>query len=220
ESGIFNAFTLDYHAVIMAFADAKIHYPDSAPYVVEQAIRLFKPLDFETPGRDYPFDCNDFLQRLNDYICSKGAITEINYIVPPSLKSDYLTSKNLQYGLGVGQVVVDRLERMIRGEILIDYRALHLLAEHRRGLLARLKYVADRMGLAGETAGTLAEYGLVVAGFETIRAEALKVMNSESKDDLFQYLERIIEPFKSSVEKEKLLLGALYRRLRGGGEFH
>jgi acyl carrier protein len=218
ESGIFNTFTLDYHAVTMAFEDAKIYYPDSAPYAVEQAIRLFRPLDIKTQAGVYPFDCNAFLQRLNDYLCSKGAITEINYIVPPTLKRDHLTRKNLRYGLEVGQVVVDRLERMIRGEILIDYRALHLLAEHKRGLLARLKYVAGLMGGAGATANTLAEYGSVVAGFETIRAEALKVMNSASKDDLFRYLERIIETMKSSLEKEKLILGALYRRLRGGSE--
>lgn len=71
----------------------------------------------------------------------------------------------VKYGLDATDLVIDQLERLLWGENLIDYRAIHLLAEHKRGLFCRLKYVVDQYGLATEATEVVARYGELVKTF-------------------------------------------------------
>ncbi len=211
QSGIFTTFVFGYEVIAKAFESGKIYYRDTAPYAEELAIQIFHPKD---TTREYLFNPGKFLCELNDYLNCRGNNHRMLFLFSPNMPwrpgNLILPEESLRYGSEVGHLILDRLERLAKGEVLIDYRAMHLVAEHKKGLLVKITYFANCYGIKGEASKAIAKFKDIVDEFEFIRVKSLQIQNADSKGTVLKILPNIIEKMRNGIEQEKLVLNELY----------
>jgi hypothetical protein len=126
-----------------------------------------RPKKFEV---EYPFSNERFLKELKSYLFSIGDSVKL-------YSFEYYESQ-VEYGFDVYDVTIRNLENMLQGSITIDYRAIHLLAEHKRCISDRIGYVITRNKLSGEIITLSDEYTEVAKKFDTFRVKFIKALMS------------------------------------------
>ena len=174
QQNIFSEITFDYTQFIEAFENGRIHYKSSAPWCEWSAIQLMRPKKFEL---EYPFSNERFLKELKNYIFSIGDNIKL-------YSFEYYENR-AEFGLQVYDVVIENLENMLQGNITIDYRAIHLIAEHKKCIYDRIGYVISRNNLTGEIAALHEEYMEVVKQSNIIRIKFLKDLRSFGNSNIY-----------------------------------
>ncbi len=202
----FTEITFDYTQFIEAYENGKIHYKNSAPWCEWSALQLIKPKAFEVP---YPF-CNDrFLKELKNYlfsICDNVKLYSFEYY-----------EDQVEFGFQVYDVVIKHLENFLQGHFTIDYRAIHLLSEHKKCLYDRLKYVISQNNLSGEIITLAKQYLKVVNQFNVVRLKSLKSFGNPNISILTltqkNTIKDIIQMIKELKNTEFDILLRIYQQL-------
>lgn len=159
-----NRLQYSFAEVETAFQAASRYYPQTAPWAAYKALQLIR-LKERDPNHDC-FEVAHFHSQLQDYLTSKGSIEEVHHYIP---------GETIRYGVEVYQGMKSYIQKLPLGENQIDYRAFHLLYEHKRAVHERLEYLIALNPKMGEDFNRLAaEYREVVGGFNMIRLNVLK----------------------------------------------
>lgn len=86
----------------------------------------------------------------------------------------------VEYGFNLYDVFIK-----IQGKITSDYRAIHLLAEHKKGIYDRIGYVISRYNLEGEIVALHKEYMKVVQQADIIRIKVLKNLRAFGNANIY-----------------------------------
>lgn len=132
---MFAAISFDYEAFRQAYESGRLYYMDSAPWAATNAIELLRPREYKYA---YPFSTEKFMDRLRRHLASKGDFATVY-----SLWADKESfgKEDVKFGLEVYDEVIRHMDNLIKGEFTVDYRALHVLFEHRKALHKRLCYI-------------------------------------------------------------------------------
>lgn len=148
---LFSEITFDYSQFSEAYEEGKIHYKNYAPWCGWSAIQLMRPKSFE---EEFPFSIDRFLKELKNYLFSIGDSIR--------MYSFEYNEKQVEFGFQVYDVLIRNLENLLQGKLTIDYRALHLLSEHKKCMYDRLGYVISKNKLSGRVTKLHTEYMKVV----------------------------------------------------------
>lgn len=202
--------SIDFTAFVKAFNGTIEHYQESAPNVKEEGIELIGYPNLES---EYPFDINQFIIDVNNYIHGVGRNYIITHIMPP--KGEYKPEKfSVKYGIEVYDDVIFGLNKLLEGEKLIDFRAFHLLEENSKGIFRRLSYISMKYNLSNEFKVMIQDYLNICENLTILKLKFIK-QDKISKDNSKR--ERILKEIISKIEvvrtQSKNLLGNIYYEL-------
>jgi hypothetical protein len=192
---LFTYLTFKYNDLEIAFEKGKSYYHISAPWCENNAIELLKLKDYPV---EYPFDMQRFLTQLGDYLASVG---------DNSVIFTYMMSQNrIIHGIDVYDQVVECLNKLLEGTVAIDYRAIHLLVEHKKIMLNRLRYINLHFYNDNAFESLIAEFSQIVEQIESIRKKFLNVSFSISSiESSLQEIFPIIKDTINSIPSLKTL---------------
>ncbi len=217
KNEMLNLITFEYEDFLKAFNEGKNHYMTYAPYAADSALTLFSLKDWE---RERALQLDQFIINFNSFLSSTGDIRKVSYFCQPGKVPVELSEKNIVYGMNATKIMLEAVKKMFDGQFLIDYRAIHLLAEHRKGLFRKLEYIKEKMSLKGEVAELIKSYKQIPDMLENVRVKVLNGLNpSEHNSEGFkQTLCEIVQIMESIIEREPEALRPIYRHLSGGEE--
>ncbi|WP_127534562.1 non-ribosomal peptide synthetase [Paenibacillus kobensis] len=175
ESQVFSYLEFDYDEMQRAFTSGKKYYKMGAPWCERSAVKLVRPISQE---KKFVFNNRKFLMDLHDYVYS----IEDPYRL---YTFGYAEEEKIEYGIRTYDVVIERLkEREKTGMYTIDYRAIHLIYEHKQGLYSRIRYLDDIYGLSEEVKTENQKLHELVEETNKVRIKWLSIRyNFESSDN-------------------------------------
>ncbi|WP_051033578.1 non-ribosomal peptide synthetase [Acetivibrio cellulolyticus] len=201
---MFAKMNFDYDLFSQAFESGKLYYKGSAPWAETNAIELLRTKDFM---QEYPFSVERFRTSLEEYVTSKE---DFRIVFDQRFDQYYLGPEQLKYGMNVYEGVIEHLHALMEGKITIDYRAVHLMFEHKKSVYTRLQYVKSKYaGLNGfeELAN---EYQKIVDIVDSARRLFLKhTFTGENDYNLIpdkEVVAQIIEKLEEARDMEKQVL--------------
>ncbi|NLD50756.1 MAG: AMP-binding protein, partial [Clostridiaceae bacterium] len=207
---VLDRISFDYDNFVEAYEKGKEYYKKSAPWTSRTAVQMFFSNGFDKP---YPFNPAKVVRQLHDYLFSKGDDAIIYYW---ALKQEQIT-----YGFGAYDVIINHLEAFFEGKFSTDYRAIHLLAEHKKVIGQRLQYIIDSYRIDGRLFELCSEYMKVVEAFNELRIKYFDLEYSfsaqaleNSAKELGMSLRQVIDMIKSARDKERTLLLEIYELLK------
>ena len=218
NNGLFNTYYIEYEIFLKAFESAKVHYKESAPFAEESALLCYYPRKHpnyifygEALNNELRSYVDGFLNELNCYIKSWGNSDRVSIIYHDSTFS----KSNMKYGIDAVRFTLDRLKKSMEGQLLIDYRSIHLLAEHKRGILSRLEFAAKHKDKEGATKELIERYKEIVKDYELIRVKFFEFLSTKVETIRKNNIQLIIEVLEVAIEKEKEILTNIYNYYRG-----
>lgn len=207
---VIDQITFTYDEFRYAYEKGKDYYQESAPWTSQAAIQLFYLNGFNRP---YPFNIKPFLHKLSSYLQATPENNITYYWM--------LEEEKVKYGLQVYDVVIEYTTQILHGAVKLDYRAFHLLYEHKNAIAKRLAYIIARYGMAGRIIQLYNDYLEVVDHFKTIRLKYYDLENrftyhTPSPEEIITAkatIEQIVEMIKSGKGKEINLLTEIYELL-------
>ena len=208
---LFTQITFDYDTFAEAFEQGKLYYKQSAPWAENNAVELLKLKDYQ---EEYPFDIRLFLKKLDGYLASTGDAAVI-------FSYNWKLDKNkVAYGLNVYQQIVDHLENLLKGQFTIDYRAIHLLYEHKKSIYQRLQYILGRYPMAETLVKMVRDYSRIVEQAEAIRRKSSELnyiigpSGPNEPSYVFGIIQETITAIKLIKEAEQKLLQEIYDQIQ------
>lgn len=105
------------------------------------------------------------MRDLKDYIEGSGDFYRLYDFEYPE--------KQAVYGLEAQKVVASQLKKLLEDKFTIDYRAIHLLVEHKKGLYQRLMYIGENQELDMKWQQYCSLYKALVDKWEKLRVDYL-----------------------------------------------
>jgi NAD(P)-dependent dehydrogenase (short-subunit alcohol dehydrogenase family) len=207
---IFTRITFDYDTFVEAYEQGKYHYQQSAPWAETNAVELLKLKDYQ---EEYPFDIKRFLGKLDGYLSGRGDDTVIfSYNWKPN-------QDKIAYGIKVYQQIINHLENFLEGRFTMDYRAIHLLTEHKKSIYNRLEFILNRYRIKGTLEKMVREYAGIVADIEALRRKFMGqhyalASNQLDKNLAFSIIKESLQDINLMKEKEEKLLTAIYQQIK------
>jgi amino acid adenylation domain-containing protein len=207
KSRLFTDLLFDYDELNKAYTSSKRHYLNYAPWCAWSAVQLIK---LKSPERQFPFSKRKFMEDLYSYLHSEPdeyRLYNFEYDV-----------NRVTFGMEVYETLVKELHNILRGEFHVDYRALHLLAEHKKCLYVRLNYVIEKNDLGSELIKKKEEFYQLVLKFDELRKQFLgQVFQEFNLQELSNEQKRVIENVSNEImllkEVEYKLLNEIYELL-------
>lgn len=185
--GMMEKVTFDFEMFLKAFHEGKQHYKADAWYAEEQAVGVLKPLS----AKKYKFDSAVFLEDFNNYNAASGEKERMYMITPPLQQerdmNELRKQLKVRYGMDVYEDVLFALNELAAGNRIIDYRAFHLLVEHKKLILIRLGHMRIYGQFSGEIVKLEDRYRRLAEEAERARLLFLELENSY---DLCNQMER------------------------------
>ena len=123
---------------------------------------------------DYRFDADKAIEKISDYV----------YSIPgkQSLRPEIIFERGdvALYGIKAQEEVLNSLKLMETGRITMDYRFIHLIAEHKKLMNEKIFAIAERKGLLETMSGELEEYSVIARWGEKIRLKYIKNVLAEN----------------------------------------
>lgn len=207
KSRLFTELLFNYDELNKSFQSSKVHYLNYAPWCAWSAVQLIK---LKSPERQFPFSKRKFMEDLYDYIHSKPdeyRLYNFEYDV-----------NRVTFGMDVYEKLVKELHNILQGEFHVDYRALHLLAEHKKCLYVRLSYLMEKYNLGSELESKKEEYYQLVLKFDEMRKQFLgQVLQDFKLQELTTEQKKAIKNVSNEImlvkDVEYKLLDEIYRLL-------
>lgn len=189
----FEKVLFDYTSFNQAYESGKLHYTESAPWAEVSAIELLKPKNFLC---DYPFDLSRFYHKLQNYMLSRGD-SSILY----NLESDkvLLKQSQIKYGMQVYEDLIKGSLAIFEEKSIIDYRAFHLVYEHKTALYKRLTYIDTLYDM--DLKGLIEEYSLVVKQASKVRFMCLKLTSMLEEGAAYSTIEHTVHRFVDAIRQ-------------------
>lgn len=196
----FKHLIYDEATIMKAYEAGKLYYKESAHWCEWSALQLIKP---KTPKQAFPFSLRRFKEKLSDYI--EG------YSDGYTLYNLGLPVKFVAYGTKVYDVMLEGLENTLEENICIDYRAIHLIYEHKVGLLERFSYIGEHYHVTLEFTDTYEAYKGLVQAFNVVRLKfkALQDLDIPLDKGQKETILDTINELKQMSKKEETLLRKL-----------
>ncbi|HEX3029117.1 MAG TPA: amino acid adenylation domain-containing protein [Clostridia bacterium] len=207
QERLFTGITFSYGEFIDAYENGKIHYKNYAPWCAWSAVQLIKPKSFDG---EFPFSTIGFIKELQDYLLSGSDLRR--------LYSFEYQPVQVEFGFKVYDVLLRNLQNLLDGKLTIDYRAIHLLSEHKKCLYDRLGYVISKNQLTGKSVELQEQYLEIVEQWNDIRLQYLAQSYSEfdaqrlTKEQK-SMLHNVIEKVNDVKEKEYEVLQKVIEQL-------
>jgi hypothetical protein len=206
----FTMINYDFNTFQEAYEMGKVSYKTLAPWVEGRAVNIFS---LNPEKIDPVFSVNRFLAKLKEYIYS------IDDHSHASSQWDY-DKRVKRCGLEVYDVIKQSVRGEFEGLNTYDYRAFHLIAEHKKGIYKRLNYIISIYGLEKKLSDHIMIYKKVVDQFEIIRIKYLhQVLLESSFKNIYQPIKKkhkIIQfcnIIDQAVELEQKTITDIYKKL-------
>lgn len=202
DSWIFNWVENDFLEVQKAYIGALQYYKESAPWCEWSGIQLIKP---RTPEKQFPFSIKRFVKELHDYVYS----CEDAY----RLYSFNLNSEKVVYGINTYDLVIEKLNYMLKGEVHIDYRAIHLLYEQICGLHEKIAYIFGELYKNEEILQKNDKLQEMIQELNRIRIQwfAIDYREYENLEEHKAVFQEIIETLQVIKKQQKQVLSDIYQ---------
>lgn len=191
-------YELDFDTVREAFISGAAHYKKGAVYAEKEVVQLYLPNKQGTP---YIFDNRTFFSELTDYVFSRSNNEKL-YLFQHCNTLEYRGIHQQNVGLSVTDEVLLKLQEKMLGVDSIDYVAVHILAEHKRGIYNRLKYIYSQSGIPDKLGGEIDKYEKLVHQLEVARMLFLR----ETLTDKGSQLHKIVHILESTRKTEEEVL--------------
>lgn len=156
---------------------------------------------------DYRFNADVAIEKISDYIHSVSG----NQLLRPEIVIE--RGNDAKYGFKAQEEVLASLELMKYGNVTIDYRYIHLIAEHKKLMKEKLFAIANRKNMIDKIERELNEYSNISKEFGMVRLKYLKnvlvennmgsifgtIMNKKAVCDIYKR-------FADAHEKEGIIL--------------
>lgn len=208
--GVLNKHIFSYDSVSKAYEKGKEHYNEPASsWAYESAVQIFYMNRFEC---EHPFRLKRFAHDIKNYLYSKGDDSIVYYWK--------MSKERINYGFAVHDVVIRALHGFVEGKFLTDYRAVHMLSEHKKGIATRLNFIMNRFELHDILLEKYEEYLKVVEEFNNIRLKFFDLQYNisqerieKSKLKLKVEIENLIQAINSAKKREWSVLKEIYEIL-------
>lgn len=154
----------------------------------------------------YPFSFQIFLNNLKQYYNGTYSQKE-EYLFLFNMRKNNYPGHNIHCGINVIQDYIEYFNSIYKcillsteskniNDLFKQYKALHMLIEHKRGLLKRLTYVATLYCDTKQSKELIEKYKTVVDLCETTRMLSIKasrILNIQYKEKLLNITNRIIK---------------------------
>lgn len=239
---MFKELEFDYDDFAKAYESAKTNYKLTAPWAETEAIQLLTPKS--TVG-EYKFDLNKFMEEIYKYLDGSNLDKfRIEKLIPleeqqmctgliygPQIHNAMVESleklgRDILHGLDV-QGMVEQFKEKMLGDIMpaIDYRSIHLLYEHKKGLYDRLKYITGKYYTSAKLEDLLNKFNKLVEKMNTARLtffdlEKMLRFNFNPAEvnfeDLMASFQKVIETIRTAGNSEEELLREICREFETG----
>ncbi|ACL76662.1 phosphopantetheine-binding protein [Ruminiclostridium cellulolyticum] len=229
---LFKELIFDYDDFVKAYESAKTNYEFTAPWAETEAIQLLTPKRTEGGCK---FNLSRFMEEINKYLDgSESDSSRITKLIPleeqqmctdiiygPQICNAIVESleklgRDIVQGLDV-QGMVEQFKEKMRGDIMpaIDYRSIHLLYEHKKGLYDRFKYISNNYYTSTKLNTLLEEFNKQVDKLNTARLtffdlEHMLRFNFDpatiSFENIMISFQKVIDTIKSVGDEEEQLL--------------
>lgn len=210
KHSVFTIFEDSYDDVTKAYFEGKNNYMKSPEWVRLYTAVLLK---MEKPDKKYIFNLENFIEPFTNYTLSAGNATMLR----PEIRTS--RGENAVYGLEVHEKLLFHLNILLEGGYSMDYRFIHLLAEHKALLYRKLHYISNcvnRERLRKKTA----EYKEIAEKFELVRRQYLKfVLIDNNFKTLYgplknkTVIQNIIDAVSTLYKKECILLEEILEQI-------
>ena len=209
EDMTFGEITFDFDIFNMAYEEGRRNYMPEAFWCEWSAVQLIKP---KSPGVPFKFDLKRFMNELEEYMTSKRDDYKL-------YSFDYPMDR-MRCGVSVYDQVIEKLQEMKTGTMHIDYRAIHLIVEHKKGLLERFEYIKDLYDVPDSYETHLKEYAKLVEKADKFRVTCMtKYMMLEEEwkvtDENIRFVDRTIEEIRNLTTSEQGILNEIMKDLGG-----
>ncbi|HEX3045261.1 MAG TPA: amino acid adenylation domain-containing protein [Bacillota bacterium] len=209
-AGILTGINFTYDVFTEAYELGKLYYQEAAPWASRTAAQLFFSNGFNAP---YPFDANKVIQGIHNYLFSTSEEATTYFW---NLKRERVT-----YGFDVYDVVIHHFKNFLEGKFTTDYRAIHLLAEHKKVIAQRLEYINARYPMDGRFLELYGAYLKIADQFNDLRLKFFDLQFGLTDDQINNSMEKlgigvmqIIEMLYMTKEKERVILTEIYEILK------
>lgn len=209
RNSIFDKIEFGYLEFAEAFESGKLCYKESAPYAKTDAIVHMRPKITQTI-----FDLSVFIEDLSRYVSSEEDPGKTHFHLSES-GVDTRSGASIRFGLDVYDVVLHCLEEIMFGNICLDYRAFHLLAEHKKIMCERFQYVASQYPVAGDLIDLFGQYSELAEMLEKLRLRTLEIyFSGDSIEKDGGFVKQAAGVFAEIKEREAVLLTKIIEKLR------
>lgn len=204
----FRKITFDFDAFNLAYEEGKNHYMPDAFWCDWSAVQLIKP---KTADVSFKFDLNRFTNELNDYINS--------YHDEYKLYSFEFPMDSFKCGMEIYEYFDEKLNDLKDGIYNIDYRAIHLISEHKKGLLERFEYIKENYRVSSLYNERLIDYKDIVDRTNKIRLSFMVEFPLSTEFDTISqdkkdYIKNVSSDLKEIVGLERTILNDIYCELK------
>ena len=204
----FREITFDFDAFNVAYEEGKNHYMPEAFWCEWSAVQLIKP---KSPHVPFRFDLKRFIDELDDYMTSRRDEYKL-------YSFDYPMDR-MKCGVCVYDYVIEKLQELKTGIAHIDYRAIHLIAEHKNGLLERFEYIKELYNVPDTYETNLQKYAGLVESVNKFRVSymtefMMEEWNEQITDAQKELLDHTIDEIKKMVVTEQGILTEIIKDLR------
>lgn len=149
---------------------------------------------------DYQFDLQLVIELLEDYLLSRNTSYKARMYKNPT---------DAAFGLEVYNYIKMYFEMLIEDKVNYDVRPLHILYEHKKCMLLRIKFLEEE-GLIDSSLGLYSDYKEVENETQFLRMSLMKYRTLKNK----QILYTIVEMIDNVKKKEQKVLARLLEKLK------
>lgn len=193
KNQMFTDFRVGYAYLIAGYSSALSQVRE----IEEHPSSLLEMVNLRNPEIPPPFRIQPFMEALQSYqssICTKLDFSRAieNWLVcSESLWEGNELFKHVAFGRGCELSIEAEIVALAHGRRTVDYRHVHLLYEHKMGMLRRLNFVARAFSLSAKIAPLLTEYKVVVGAYNSARLNYLRFFISHNPSFLNTVVEQL-----------------------------
>ncbi len=211
ENNMFTSIEFEYDELVKAYESAQINYEETAMHCKWASIRLIK---LKECNEEYPFSLKAFTNELKNYLFSiedKGK----TYICG-GLEHEIIS---FDCGFKVYDIYINNLKKMLDGMFNIDYRAIHLLAEHKRCINNRLVFIMSKYDVPSGFKELCDEFADITEKFKQLRVKTYIQAQQALKSDILlddnykNTIKYIIDNLEAIKNEEHGILLQIYEKL-------
>jgi hypothetical protein len=205
ENAEFKLLQYKYQEIQAAFDSSKNIYDISPIWVKFYNCTLLK---LKKSDGKYSYDCNKFFNQLNNYLNSSGDSSMLR----PEVKIQF--GDKASFGIQVYDGMITNLNNLLDDIFTIDYRRIHLIAEHKKLLLKKLSYNCNFLGITDDL---LNDFKPIVKNWDEIRINYLLNAYKDSNYKTIygqlkikKFIKKIIDKIQILKNQELTVLSDIY----------
>ncbi len=193
SDGSFGEIKYNFNDILLGFQYCIKNYEDMDIWVDWYNCIQMK---VKSPDKIYEYNANHFIVELKKFVYSSGT----KKLLRPEIL--YERGENAIYGFEAQEELINAFNELKEDKFVLDYRSIHLLAEHKNLMYKKLIYTAEVIGSLNEFEDLLIQYRKLNEQYENIRLVFMKhVLIDNNMSNIYGCL------------KNKIIINELYKKL-------